>query len=307
MKVFILTEGGKNIGFGHITRCRGLYDALKEIGITPLLVVNGDETCKHLLRNTNYLVIDWLKEKEFCFELIKGATGVIIDSYLTDEPFYLRVSRCCKIPIYFDDTKRLSYPRGIVVNGAPYAHMLRYPKCKDIKYLLGMRYVSLREEFWEVPQKTINRTIKNILITFGGMDHYALLNRIVATLKKNFNFTFIKAGTAETKVVVAKMKSLIHKADVCISGGGQTTFELARCGVPVIAICLADNQLFNLRGLSKLQCLEFAGHSSDINLIKKIKESVRKMTYQRRREMSNRGPRFVDGLGARKIAREIIN
>ena len=30
MKVFIITEGGKNIGFGHITRCLSLYQALKE-------------------------------------------------------------------------------------------------------------------------------------------------------------------------------------------------------------------------------------------------------------------------------------
>lgn len=30
MKVFILTEGGKDIGFGHITRCLSLYHAFEE-------------------------------------------------------------------------------------------------------------------------------------------------------------------------------------------------------------------------------------------------------------------------------------
>ena len=30
MKVFIITEGGRNISFGHITRCLSLYQAFKE-------------------------------------------------------------------------------------------------------------------------------------------------------------------------------------------------------------------------------------------------------------------------------------
>ena len=30
MKVFIITEGGKDIGFGHITRCFSLYQAFEE-------------------------------------------------------------------------------------------------------------------------------------------------------------------------------------------------------------------------------------------------------------------------------------
>ncbi len=30
MKVFIITEGGKNIGFGHINRCLSLYQAFEE-------------------------------------------------------------------------------------------------------------------------------------------------------------------------------------------------------------------------------------------------------------------------------------
>ena len=35
MKVFILTEGGKDIGFGHITRCISLSEAFEEKGIYP--------------------------------------------------------------------------------------------------------------------------------------------------------------------------------------------------------------------------------------------------------------------------------
>ena len=30
MKGFILTEGSRNIGFGHVTRCLSLYQAFEE-------------------------------------------------------------------------------------------------------------------------------------------------------------------------------------------------------------------------------------------------------------------------------------
>ena len=42
MKVFIITEGGKDIGFGHITQCLSLYQAFKEKGILPKFIINGD-------------------------------------------------------------------------------------------------------------------------------------------------------------------------------------------------------------------------------------------------------------------------
>ena len=38
-KVFILTEGGENKGFGHITRCTSLYQAFEEKGIIPEFIV----------------------------------------------------------------------------------------------------------------------------------------------------------------------------------------------------------------------------------------------------------------------------
>ena len=42
MNVFIITEGGKNIGFGQITRCLSLYQTFKERGIKPKFIINGD-------------------------------------------------------------------------------------------------------------------------------------------------------------------------------------------------------------------------------------------------------------------------
>jgi len=57
MKVFILTEGGEEIGFGHLIRCISLYQAFEERGITPKFVVNGDESIEDLLKNKSYEIL----------------------------------------------------------------------------------------------------------------------------------------------------------------------------------------------------------------------------------------------------------
>ena len=51
--VLILTEGGKDLGFGHITRCMAIYQAIEEIANSPEFIVNGDETIHDLLKDKN--------------------------------------------------------------------------------------------------------------------------------------------------------------------------------------------------------------------------------------------------------------
>ena len=49
MKVIILTEGGKNMGIGHLARCLSLYQAFEDKNINAEIIVNGDKTLKDSL------------------------------------------------------------------------------------------------------------------------------------------------------------------------------------------------------------------------------------------------------------------
>ena len=46
MNVVILTEGGKDIGFGHVTRCSSIYQAFEQFHIVPKFIINGDDSVK---------------------------------------------------------------------------------------------------------------------------------------------------------------------------------------------------------------------------------------------------------------------
>ena len=168
MKIYILTEGGAGIGFGHIARCGAIYDAFKKRNIIPEIFINGDYTIKSLIKGKKYRIFNWLQNQNRLFRTIKGADVVIIDSYLASSYLYKKISTLTKIPVYIDDMNRIEYPKGVVINGSAYAEEIRYSNKKGIDYLLGTFYMPLQKPFWNVAQKKIQKDIKKILVIFGG-------------------------------------------------------------------------------------------------------------------------------------------
>ncbi len=302
MQVRIITEAGRNIGFGHLTRCIALYQAFEEFNISPEIIVNGDLTVDFLLKNIRFRKLNWLKQKNQIFKELKEVDILIIDSYLADLEFYKTTSEKVRIPVYIDDYKRINYPKGIVINPSIYGDRLNYPENKNIKYLLGKNYIILRKEFWKIPEKKVNKKIKNVLITFGGMDHSRIIHKIENFLKKNFNFNIFAIYGRQIILSANQLLNLMLKTDLCISGGGQTTYELARVGVPTIGICLAQNQKYNIEGWIRSGFIEYAGNWNDKDLINNIFDKTLILeSYLERKERSTIGQKQVDGKGTKRI------
>lgn len=328
MKVVILTEGGRNIGFGHITRCVALYDAFEEKGIKPILVINGDTSVSGLLRDRKKEIFNWLEKENRLFSLLKNTDIAVIDSYLASARFYERISEVVKTAVYIDDYKRLNYPRGVVLNFSLNAEGINYPKLKGASYLLGAKYVILRREFWDVPEKHIENRIKNIIITFGGSDRSDTTKKVLHILNKNrpelkkivtigrgFNNKQIKQickiKDKMTELVfypdARNMKEIMFRSDVAISAGGQTLYELARIGVPTISVCIAKNQLRNVQGMKKSGFLKYIGYGYN-GIAKKLAYGLAYMENKdRRRKMSKLGRKIIDGKGRDRLLSKIIH
>ena len=327
MKVFIITEGGKDIGFGHITRCLSLYQAFEERGIKPKFIINGDNDIEDLLKDINYQIFNWLDERNKLFTIIKDTDIAVIDSYLADISLYNKIANLVKISVYIDDNKRLDYPNGIVVNGNIHAEKLKYPKKDGITYLLGNKYTPLRKEFWEVPEKKIKENIESIMVTFGGDDAKNMTPNILTFLKNKYpnliknviigrSFQNIdeikKCADKNTNLSyypdAEKMKEVMLNSDVAISAGGQTLYELARVGVPTIGICFAKNQKLNLRGWQEAGFIDFIGWSDKKELIRGIENSLEKLvSYKRRIEKKQIGRETIDGYGVKRVVKFLEN
>ncbi len=327
MEVFIITEGGKDIGFGHITRCLSLYQSFEERGIKPKFIINGDNDIECLLSGANYQLLNWIEKSDKVFELIKDADIAIIDSYLADISFYNKISKIVKLPVYIDDNKRLDYPNGIVVNGNIHAEKLNYPKKDGITYLLGTKYTPLRKEFWEVQEKKIKDNIKSTMVTFGGDDAKNMTPKILKLLNKKYpelnknviigrayqNIDEIKKYAGKNTNLIyypdaEKMKEVMLNSDIAISAGGQTLYELARVGVPTIGICVAENQLGNIKEWKRIGFLEHAGLYNEDNIITEINKLLKNLeSIKMRKSKSKIGRKFVDGEGSLRIIDGKIN
>jgi UDP-2,4-diacetamido-2,4,6-trideoxy-beta-L-altropyranose hydrolase len=103
---------------------------------------------------------------------------------------------------------------------------------------------------------------------------------------------------------------LMAEADMAVSAGGQTLYELAATGLPTVAISLASNQEGNLSALALVPTLLRApvpGMAASDEWLA-VTHAVRALAtdHQLRHQMSEAGRRLVDGRGADRVAARIL-
>lgn len=105
---------------------------------------------------------------------------------------------------------------------------------------------------------------------------------------------------------VNNMVDLMHWADLAITAGGSTCYELACTGLPGIIITLFDNQQHIAAGLHAKGIAIALGWHADISKGQLI-ETVAKLLGDRdqREAMSYRGMERIDGRGNERVVREI--
>jgi spore coat polysaccharide biosynthesis predicted glycosyltransferase SpsG len=99
------------------------------------------------------------------------------------------------------------------------------------------------------------------------------------------------------------MAELMAAADVAISAGGTTSWELAFMGLPNIVITLADNQLAIAAALARAGISWEAGYPSSRGFGSRVRELLLLLLRDRtaRELMSRRGRERVDGRGADRV------
>ena len=314
----IISEGLKGTGFGHLTRCLSIYQAFEEIEIHPDFIVNCDEIGKSYLGKINLVQINWIKESQKLYHLIDGYEIAVIDSYKAPVIIYDRIAVLVKHAVYLDDYLRLKYPRGTIINGAAGAEHLPYFRDDQHQYLLGTTYTPLRKAFWDVSGEVSSQSnSKNILLILGGQDTRNLTREILKYLLIEFSQFKFHVVWGEKKEVerikkeninyyfqlnADEMLNLMLKCDFAITAAGQTTYELARIGIPSVCIGTAENQKNNLHGwLSKGFIDEEIWYNSE-ELYHKIGNSIRRnLSKEKRRN------HFLDGQGARRIIKYLSN
>lgn len=319
MRVAILTEAGAGIGYGHLARCTALYQAFESLDNEPELIIAGGGAPARLVSGPSHKVYDWRAPSRLR-AAAADADIVVIDSYIAGPTAYAAAAGETRVLVCLDDTARLPYPPGIVVNGAIRAARLPYPRADGVTYLLGPAFAPLRAEFWDIPVKEIVPELRTALVALGGNDVARLAPRAVAileALRPRLDVIVVLGSGDETGLgeraqrlptasaieVLAEML----KADVCVATAGQTLTEAARVGVPTVAVCVADNQRDNAEGWSEIGFAEYAGEAGEKDLDARISDAVARLASQDERHRRCRiGRDAVDGRGALRVARRAL-
>lgn len=325
MRVLIFTEGGSQIGLGHISRCSSLYDELVGRSIEVEFIIFSDTNDFQIIKNKKYKVINWLST-DFLNNYVKEYDYCIVDSYLASEDLYRVISKRAKKSLFIDDNGRIDYPKGIVVNGALSTKAVRYPKNDTNCYLLGPKYIILRMPFIQAMREIINSTVKEILITLGGSDIHNLTpillnqfssryqdiiyNVVIGNKFENIdeirkfsskNINFYENATAE------EMKAIMLKSDFAITAAGQTIYELLATQTPFIPIKVVENQKNNVEGLKEFNLVEKVLDYRDADFLNKIElEFKNLLKVDKRNEIFTLYTNAIDGFGSKRLIDRLV-
>lgn len=252
---------------------------------------------------------------------------MLIDSYQVTERYLYELRKLTQT-IYLDDIFSFAYPVDGIICYANYYKKFAYKdNCIGTKLYLGTEYVPLRKEFAMCPKKKIQERVENLLLLSGGTDPFHFSKNLLADLDtkryqrvdvvcgrynedyENILQKYQNNGNVFLHKAVSNIKEYIAQADLVISAGGTTLYEICAVGTPAISYAFADNQLDNVMQFQKDSIIDYAGDVRVDNVVENVNSLLEKYYENRelRLEKSKKMRQVVDGKGAIRIANVLIN
>ena len=343
MKLVFRVDASTQIGTGHVMRCLALAQAWQDAGGQPIFVMTTEaQALKSRLRSEGMEVINLsvqmgsaedAKETATLAQHL-GATWVVVDGYHFGAEYQQIIKNFGLNLLFFDDYGHAAhYYADIVLNQNISASESLYANREPYtQLLLGTRYALLRREFWQWREwrREMPTQARKILVTLGGSDPDNVTLKVIQALRlvevhgieavvvvggSNPHYEQLQLATEVSHVPIrlernaANMPELIAWADVAITGGGSTTWELAFMGLPSLIIVLADNQQAIAEKLGEMGVMVNLGWHEAVSAAK-IKEAITSLSLSHtelpitpatRAEMCKRGQELVDGEGTGRV------
>lgn len=193
--------------------------------------------------------------------------------------------------------------------------------------LAGAAFTPVRGDFRDAlpPQRTFSSTSRHLLLTFGGSDPArmsarALRAALQVAREVPLRVTVLLGAVHPDVAAVQRladthpqvrvlhdvhdMAALFADTDLAMTAGGTTCWELARLGVPMLLVQVADNQSVVLQGIVDVgagRALPPASDLTDAELTGGLRAFVT-ASPSLLAAMSAAGQRLIDGRGAERLA-----
>lgn len=335
MTITIRVDGGKNIGMGHLMRTITIANELRRRGVVVNFISSMQESILYI-QKIGFEVFEVEEDKRFTELEIDGYDSIldntdilILDSYDISRVYMEKLkSRGLKL-VYIDDLYLFEYPVDLLINYDITGLQINY-EIDRCKLLLGPRYALLREEFCKSKAARKNsKEVSKVLITTGGSDPYNMSYFFANCILKEESLRDISIDviigpcfdSTETLLNLKKdfgsrlhlhenvsnMSTYMNNADICISSGGSTLYELCSCGVPTLSFIMADNQEPSVKAFASAGYIYNLGwwneqsENSVLDLVKQLKDiSIRE-------KISEMQHKLFDGGGVARVVKEILS
>ena len=334
--LIIRADADTRMGTGHVMRCIALAQAWQDQGgdVTFLSYCDSEALRQRIIdEGFDFMPIEKLhpdpsdlEETLKCLSAIRN--WVVLDGYHFTPDYQKAIRENGYRLLVIDDMAHFDhYHADILLNQNIHATSLHYSCDKDTVKLLGCEYVLLRREFlkykdWkrEIPEKATK-----ILVTLGGADPDNVTLKVIRALN-NLNDPNLEVkivtGPANPNIKslekefhlspftfdlvhnVHNMPELMTWADMVISAGGSTCWELAFMGLPSMIITVAENQAGIAEGLGKAGAAVDLGWYENIS-VNQCAQALKEILQDKNKRscFSEQGQKLVNGKGEQKIIR----
>lgn len=254
----------------------------------------------------------------------------VVDGTQFDGGYFDALEEAAGHVMVIDDmADRPSYPVGVLLNQNAHADRAEYPAGATCRFLLGIGYVLLRREFLPPPPpRSIPSVARHVLVTFGGADPTGMTTRTIEALRHlpeqlrdglqvrvvvgaaNPDGARIDAAVADPGLgyralaerAVTDMPEQMAWADLAVTSGGSTVWELARTGCPALVVETVPAERRLVSGLARIGLFGHLGPESELDpraMADEIAAKAEDVAW--RTQMTESGMRLIDGQGARRV------
>lgn len=330
---------GSRIGTGHLARARAIAGALAGREALSRAFCAASPPAAPEPRDFPELRLEPLAVRdpaEFVGRLIAaarafGAGCVLVDCYEARAE-NLAALRAAGFLVAAIDDFGVRLPADIIVNRDVRADPKIYePLVPGGRVLAGPAYFPARAEMLRAAEarRAAPAGARRLLVTFGGSDPAGLSVPVAAELLKlpppvEVELVLgplagerparaareLAAQSGGRLILTEAPDSLAEscvRADVAVSAGGETAFELALCGVPAVIVAVAGHQAERSAALARAGVCRYLGEAGQAASAEIAAAAAGLLAdAAARAAMSAAGRRLVDGRGAERIAAALV-
>lgn len=338
-ELLIRADGSHEIGTGHIMRCLTIAQAWVNSGGVVRLAVSelpeglsnrADRWCKQIRRLDTEPGSNTDADKTIAYAKQYDTDWIIVDGPHFHTTYQRIIADAGIKMLTIDDMGELEYYHSdMILNQNIHANKNMYSNSKpETKLLLGSRYILLRREFleWREWSRDIPETPNKILVTLGGSDPINGTKKIIKALDQVENKVtarvILGAENTHYREITEQVKSVSKKidvkcnisnmaeqmvwADLAVSSGGTTCWELAFMGLPTVVGIVAPIEEHLVEGLKKEELFYHLGYfekrkpSQIAGCIDNLLSNTKNLD-----KMSNKAQKYIDGYGQERVIKNM--